>query len=47
MKAICNVQQAILMSPKGVINKDDFFDNNVENLRKINKEERNEICILE
>ena len=30
MKAFCNVQQAILMSPSGIIDKDKFFDNKVE-----------------
>ena len=47
MRAIRNVQQAILMSPKRIIVKDDFFDNKVENLRNLNKVERNEILMLE
>ena len=38
MKAICKVQQTIQMSPRGIIDKDDFFDNKVENLRNLNKE---------
>ena len=46
MKAICNVQQAILMSPKDIVDKDAFFDNK-ENLRKLNKGERNEFLVLE
>ena len=46
MKAICNVQQTILMSPKAIIDKDKFVDNSLENLRNMNKEERNEIRML-
>ena len=35
------------MSPKDIIDKDDFFDNKLENLRNMNKEQRNEILLLE
>ena len=46
LKAICNVQKAILHSPRGIIDNDDFFDNKVENLRSMTKEEQDEILML-
>ena len=47
MKAICNVHKTILMSLKGIVDKDNFFDNKVDNVRKMNTEERDDILMME
>ena len=47
MKAICNVHKTILMSLKGIVDKDNFFDNKVVNVRKMNTEERDDILMME
>ena len=47
LKAICNVQKAILESPRGIANKEEFFDNKVEHLRSLQKQERDDILTLE
>ena len=39
LKAICNVQKTILESPRGIANKEEFFDNKVEHLRSLEKQE--------
>jgi len=47
LKAICKVQKEILESPRGIESKDDFFDNTVEHLRSLQKQERDAILTLE
>ena len=47
LKAICNVQRTILESPRGIATKEEFFDNKVEHLRSLQKQERDDILTLE
>ena len=47
LKAICDVQRTILASPRGIVDKDEFFDNKVEHLRSLGKRERDDILTLE
>ena len=47
LKAICDVQRTILESPRGIVDKDEFFDNKVEHLWNLGKQERDGILILE
>ena len=47
LKAICDVQRTILASPRGIVSKDEFFDNKVEHLRSLGKRERDDILTLE
>ena len=47
LKAICNVQNTILESPRGIATKEECFDNKVEHLRSLQKQERDAIFILE
>ena len=47
LKAICDVQRTILESPRGIVDKDEFFDNKVEHLQSLGKQERDEILTLE
>ena len=47
LKAICNLQRTILESPRGIVDKDEFFYNKVEHLRSLGKQERDEILTLE
>ena len=41
LKAICNIQRAILKTPRGILTKEDFFDNKfkVEHLQSLQKQE--------
>jgi len=47
LKAICNIQKTILESPRGITSKEEFFDNTVEHLRSLQKQERDAILTLE
>ena len=47
LKAICDVQRTLLASPRGIVDKDEFFDNKVEHLRSLGKQERDDILTLE
>ena len=47
LKAICNIQKAILESPRGIASKEKFFDNKVDHLRNLQKQERDDILTLE
>ena len=47
LKAICNVQRTILESPRGIATKEEFFDNKVEHLRSLQKQEQDDILTLE
>ena len=47
LKAICDVQRTILASPRGIVDKDEFFDNKVEHLRSLGKQKRDDILTLE
>ena len=47
LKAICNVQNTILESPRGIATKEECFDNKVEHLRSLQKQERDDILTLE
>ena len=47
LKVICNVQKTILESPTGIASKEEFFDNTVEHLRSLQKQERDAILTLE
>ena len=46
LKAICDVQRTILASPRGIVSKEEFFDNKVEHLRSLGKRERDDILTL-
>ena len=47
LKAICDVQRTILASHRGIANKDDFFDDKVEHLRSLAKQEQDARITLE
>ena len=47
LKAVCKVQKEILESPRGIASKEEFFDNTVEHLRSLQKQERDAILTLE
>ena len=47
LKAICKIQKEILESPRGIASKEEFFDNTVEHLRSLQKQERDAILTLE
>ena len=47
LKAVCKVQKEILDSPRGIASKEEFFDNTVEHLRSLQKQERDAILTLE
>ena len=47
MKAIMNLQRTILNCPEGIFNRDEFVDNSLMKLRSLNKEERNDIFMME
>ena len=47
LKAIYDVQRTILESPRGIVDKDEFFDNKVEHLQSLGKQERDDTLALE
>ena len=47
LKAICKVQKEILDSPRGIASTEEFFDNTVEHLRSLQKQERDAILTME
>ena len=47
MKAIMNLQRTILNCPEGIFNRDEFVDNSLMKLKSLNKEERDDILMME
>ena len=47
IKAIMNLLRTILSCPEGIFNHDEFLDNSLMKLRSLNKEERDDILMME